>query len=123
MSHRLASAFDDHFDHCFVVLNNVQQSTNGEKVLLLERRDQSLSDNFLSAWEVSTLFGFWDVCHNAVALRRVFPPVPMNVGVGECNTSKTESHKSRAVMPSMRKPASKDVTSGSVELCDTAVCF
>ena len=63
------------------------------------------------------------MCHNAVALRRVSPPVPMNDGVGECNTSKTESHKSRAVMPSMRKPASKDVTSGSVELCDTAVCF
>ena len=91
--------------------------------MLLERRDQSLSDNFLPTWEVSTSFGFWDVCHNAVALRRVSPPVPMNDGVGECNTSKTESHKSRAVTPSMRKPASKDVTSGSVELCDTAVCF
>ena len=44
-------------------------------------------------------------------------------GDGECNTSITRSHRSRAEMPSMRKPASKDMTSDSVELCGTAACF
>ena len=41
----------------------------------------------------------------------------------ECNSSITRSHKSNAEKPSMRKPASKDMTSDSVQLCETAVCF
>ena len=35
----------------------------------------------------------------------------------------TKSHKSRAGKPSIRKPASKDTISDSLELCDTEVCF
>ena len=38
-------------------------------------------------------------------------------------TSMTNSHKSRAGIPSMRKPESIEITSDSVELCETAVCF
>ena len=41
----------------------------------------------------------------------------------ECNTSITTSHKSRAKIPSIRKPASSDMISDSVELWDTDVCF
>ena len=39
----------------------------------------------------------------------------------EWKTSITKSQRSRAVIPSMRKPASREVT--SVELCGTGVCF
>ena len=38
-------------------------------------------------------------------------------------TSITTSHRSRARTPSMRKPASKEITSASVQLWDTEVCF
>ena len=41
----------------------------------------------------------------------------------ECNTSFTESQRSRAGIPSLRKPASREMTSASVELCETEVCF
>ena len=41
----------------------------------------------------------------------------------ECNTSITISHKSRAGMPSIRKPASNEIIPDSVELWDTDVCF
>ena len=41
----------------------------------------------------------------------------------ECNTSKTKSQRSSAGNPSMRGPASREITSTSVELCETDVCF
>ena len=41
----------------------------------------------------------------------------------ECNTSITTSHKSRAGIPSILNPASKEIVSDSVELWDTDVCF
>ena len=41
----------------------------------------------------------------------------------EWNTSITKSQRSRAGIPSMRKPASRKITSASVELCETEVCF
>ena len=42
---------------------------------------------------------------------------------GEWNTSITKSQRSSAGIPSMRKPASREITSASVELCETEVCF
>ena len=41
----------------------------------------------------------------------------------ECNTSTIKSQRSRAGMPSMRRPASKERTSDSVELWETEVRF
>ena len=41
----------------------------------------------------------------------------------EWNTSITESQRSRAGIPSMRKPALRGTISASVELCETEVCF
>ena len=35
----------------------------------------------------------------------------------------TKSHRSRAGIPSMRKHASKEISSASVELCETEICF
>ena len=46
------------------------------------------------------------------------------VGVGkEWNTSITKSQRSRAEIPSMRKPASREISSASVELCEPEVCL
>ena len=41
----------------------------------------------------------------------------------ECIISTTKFHRSEEGMPSMRKKAYKDMTSDSVELCETAICF
>ena len=41
----------------------------------------------------------------------------------EWNTSITKPQRVRAGIPSMRKPASKEMISASVELCETEVCF
>ena len=41
----------------------------------------------------------------------------------ECNTSITRSQRSRAEMPSARKPASKEIILESVVLWDIEVCF
>ena len=41
----------------------------------------------------------------------------------ERNTSITMSQRSRAGNPSIRNPASREMISDSVELCETAVCF
>ena len=44
----------------------------------------------------------------------------MSVSVKNCDI---RSHKSSAGIPSNLNPASKEMVSNSVELCDTAVCF
>ena len=41
----------------------------------------------------------------------------------ELNTSIAKSKRSRAGIPSMRKPASREITSASAERCETEVCF
>ena len=41
----------------------------------------------------------------------------------EWNTSVNKSQKSRAGIPSMRDPASREIISASVEPCETDVCF
>ena len=79
----------------------------------------------LSCWVgILVLFreGWFDV-----VLRDKFPctwPLVLLVWfVEEWNTSITKSQRSRAGIPSMRKPASREIISASVELCETEVCF
>ena len=48
---------------------------------------------------------------------------PSVLFVSERNTSITKTQRVRAGIPSMRKPASKEMISASVELCETEVGF
>ena len=41
----------------------------------------------------------------------------------EWNSSITKSQRSRAGIPSLRKPTSREINAASVELCETEVCF
>ena len=79
----------------------------------------------LSRW-VGTLVWFW-LCLFVVVLRDEFPRtlslVLLNRFGEEWNTFITKSQRSRAGIPSMRKPASREIISASVELCETEVCF
>ena len=70
-------------------------------------------------------FSFVRILRCVSHCNRIAPGLPRlrDEGDGDCNTTVTRSHKFRAETPSMRKPASKDITSDSVELCESAVCF
>ena len=113
MSHRWTSAFDDHLDHCFIVLNNVQQSIMVRQFFVLKQ---------LSSDVGGFNFGFWGCFTYCTRTEPGFSGLEDEID-GECHTSITRFHGCRAEMPSMRKPASKDMTPDSVELCDTVVCF
>ena len=127
VSHHWASSFDDNLDHCLVVFNNVQpRFTLWEEVAFVVT--WSRSDN------CST---FWLPFPNLkLDMRKQFPAdslIPLLFPEAswvddfllfdECNTSITTSHKSRAGIPSIRKPASKEIISDSMELWNTDVCF
>ena len=69
---------------------------------------------------------FWVRLFDAVS-RNEFPRagslVFLNWVGKEWKTSFTKSQRSRAGIPSKRKPASRDIKSASAELCETVVCF
>ena len=75
---------------------------------------------------IKTLVWFW-VCLFDVVLHDEFPrtwPLVLLDGFGEeWNTSITKSQRSRAEIPSMHRPASREMISASVGLCETEVCF
>ena len=79
----------------------------------------------LSCW-VGTLVLLW-VCMFDVVLRDEFHGTWSLVLLSwfgeEWNTSISKSQRSRAGIPTMRKPASREVISASVGLCDTDVLF
>ena len=71
--------------------------------------------------------GFWFIMWSLV-FGDVFPydfwSVDLLIWFGEeWNTSITMYQRSSAGIPSIRKPASREITSASVELCETEVCF
>ena len=75
---------------------------------------------FGGAWSilsVNLLSNMRDVVFLGLVLRTRF------LSVGSCSTSVTMSHKLRAGIPSNLGPASHELISASVLLCETAVCF
>ena len=110
MSHCRTSAFNNHLDHCFVVLNHIQQT-------FLMRR--------LDVW-VNTVN----------SIQRVSLPWRSLTSVNDNKASRSlcslshvswnrniRSHNSREKSPSNLNLVSKEMISDSVELCETAVCF
>ena len=120
VSHHWTSSFDDDVDHCFVVLKNVMHG--------FEVRRFCACDNVFHMRQLIILSVSLSLCFvvgvGAFALnlssRRVSRAGTL---FEECKTSITRSQRSSAGIPSMRRPASNEITSGSVELCDTEVCF
>ena len=56
-------------------------------------------------------------------LELVFACLIDELPTGFRGSSITKFFRTRAGIPSMRKPASREITSASVELCETEVCF
>ena len=83
-------------------------------------------------WEECVLVGAWSASDNWGVLFLGFCLAQVSlmlswlgstVLLDERNTSISMSQRSRASSPSMRNPASREVISDSVELCETEVCF
>ena len=118
MSHRRTSSFNYHLDHGFVVFNSVQSR------FIVRRMCVGGRITHFTELLNSLLVTFW-----VMALElRVVSVSCMLVCLGwtlllvERRTSITMSQRSRASNPSIRKPASREMTPDSVELCETAVC-
>ena len=125
LSHCWTSAFDDHFNHCFVILKNVKHSTRLRR-LHVWRNIISVAQFkiFVLIWGLNLVLGvssWW--CAMQPNFHAPSLWVSSNWFREECNTSKTKSKRSRPGFPSMCRPASREIFSSSVELCETEVCF
>ena len=123
MSHCWTSAFDYHLNYGFIILKDKQHG--------IGTRMCSARWNVINIGQIEIGVRGWNlfsiVCDRGIADK--FPSgsrtsLVLLVWFGEeWNTSITKSQRSRAGIPSMRKPALREITSASVELCETEVCF
>ena len=119
----MTSAFEDHFNHCFVVLKDEEHRT--------EFRRLSVRRNTINITKFKSVVLDWNLglgcaclmgCH-ATGFPVLYPWISL-LGWGKNGTLLiTKTQRSRAGIPSIRKPASREIISASVELCETDVCF
>ena len=103
-------AQDDPFNDCVIVLKNKRAKRCGVRSGITSVKPKS--SDLLECFFVLPL-GRISHCVCATGL-----PV-----LGMWKTSMSTSQRSSAEIPSIRNPAYEDMTSDSVELCETAVCF
>ena len=120
VSHRWTSSIDGHFDDSLIVFNNVQLRLTLRRmcvsVYVINIRPLIIFCFLLSVGVVVvgldlaqiSLLSSW-LCFTVLLVER--------------NTLITICQRSRAGNPSMRNPASREMISDSVELCETEVCF
>ena len=114
MSHRRASSLYDHLDHCFAVFKHIQQSFLMRN-WTLEGTRSTLSKSLIILRDCLRPWVVWRQTTGLSVLSWFWVLFP--------ETKTIRSHKSRAGMPSHLNPASKEMISDSVELCETEVCF
>ena len=126
MSHCWTPAFDYHLNHGFMVLRDVQHCTKTRK-LYVRWHTVTIIQIKIVVLGLEPWFGF--ACACLMWCYATGFPIPPDlwccwVGFGKkWNTSMTKFQRSRAGIPSMRKPASREIISASVELCETEICF
>ena len=119
------SAFYYHCSHGFIVHKNVEHRNQTKKTSRSTKHGQHYStQDVVLGWIL--LFGFGCACLmwcHATSFLVLDTLVFFDCVGEEWNTSMTKYQKSRAGIPSMRKPASRDLCSASAEPCETEVCF
>ena len=122
MSHGRASSLNDHFDHCFIVFKDIQQN-------FLTRRIRTFGENTINIVQIINLsmklYFALEVCAGWHELSSCtgLSVLWLFWYVFSWRTATIGSHKSSAGIPSNLNPASKEMISDSVELCETKVCF
>ena len=118
MPHCGTSTFDFHFDYRLIVFKDVQHSTRtGIRCIWWNVINVCWNDVGVLDWD-GVVHVWLDNC------RRVSPWLSMPPSVlfgAEWNISISKSQRVRAGIPSMRNPASIEMISASVELCETEV--
>ena len=100
MSHCGTSAFYYHFSHGFIVLKDIQRS--------IGTRRCSVWWNVINLGQIEIGVRGWNLFFHVwlSVCRQVSPWLSSTAGI-----------------PPMRRPASSEMTSASVELCETEICF
>ena len=88
-------------DNCLIVFKNVQQS--------IMVREFCVRSDVINVSQTTFFRHEFGKCLTLRIARGL--PKHRNEGDGECDTSLTNSHSSKGSIPSMRKQASKDITS------------
>ena len=110
VSHGWPSAFEDHLDHNIVIFECKKRCPlAGDQCVWRNIINKYCLITYCPSWEISS-FGFGVACR-------------ISLSAGGCNTPVTLSHKLSTGIPSYLKPASNEIISASVLLCETAVCF
>ena len=125
VSHCWTSAFDDHFYHGFVILRNVKHRTKsrGFRVRRIMINITQIKKKKVLGWNLGLVFGC--ACLMCVT-RRVSSYLTLGVLElvwGRMNHFYNKIPKIKSWSPTMRKPASREIISASVELCESDVCF
>ena len=112
MSRCRASFLFDHLDRCFVVFKDIQQNLLKRRMHVCRNKINivwiiNLSKNFLSRWRFI----------------RVSPCLISSEACFREELVSIKSHKSSSNIPSILNPASTEMISDSVELCEADVCF
>ena len=118
------SALDDHLDHRFIIFQKCEASHRIEKNSCLRKHNQRCL--FQDRCAELVLTWFWVCFLDGVSCGKF--PCTFSLDFidwleEECNTSRTKCQRSRAGLPSMRRPASREIISDSAELCETGGCF
>ena len=120
----LRSTFNYHFDHGFVDFKNVQHRTKSRR-FRVRRNMMNITQIkiVVLGCNLGLVLGVlvWCGVTRGVSSYLIFGVV--GLVRGKWNTSITKPQRSRAGMPSIRKPATREIISASVELCETEVCF
>ena len=133
VSHRRTSSFHDHLFHSFIVLENVYAGLRSEKSFALVTSWSTLDSSSTSRllWVFVLVLGVGVFALNLVARSVSRRP---NVGLIARSVSRRRNvfrkmqyfyyqvPKINRVYSVHAKPASREATSDSVELCDTEVC-
>ena len=104
MSHRRTPVFDDHPDHCLIVLKNVQQSVIAGKFSVWSDVMDLSQTNFFRG------FVFVRPLGSVSQPLRTRTPRTKSRFDEECSTSMTKSHTSRAGMPCENHPRTLPLT-------------
>ena len=111
MSHRWTSAFDDHVDHGFIILKDIQHGIGTRMWNVIDFGQIEIG---VRGWNLFSLVWLRNCRQVSLWLSYIFGFVCFVL---------TKSKRSSAGIPSMRKPASREITSASVEPCESEVCF
>ena len=123
-SHCWTPAFDYHLNDGFVILKDVQHRTKSRKLRVRWHTVNIVQIKIVVlGWNLCLLWLCWFDVVSRDKFLCTLPLVLLSWFGEEWNTSTTKSQRSRAGITSMRKPASREIISASVQLWATDVCF